>query len=287
MIATPARPMAAARAAMSSGAEAPSRNEKLVWQWSSAYAGVVRSGSGDVTVPAVMSGSPMEPEGPGILEHSFYLDHRVVHRHAWNVHRLTKILRDVRALAEPGPYPAAMAWMLVLPIRRWIISPQVLADRLGLTPSDEVLELGCGPGYFSAEIARRVPAGHVHLADIQPEMLEKARARLTRAGCTNATFTVTDAAGLPYADASMDVAFLVTVLGEISDPAAALRELHRVLRPGGTLSITEAAGDPGLRDPAALDALLGPAGFERTATAGGRRAATSTYRRSQADHGEA
>jgi predicted O-methyltransferase YrrM len=55
-------------------------------------------------------------------------------------------------------------------------------DKIGLSPSDRVLELGPGPGYFSVELARRIPEGRLESLDLQPEMLAKARRALDGAG---------------------------------------------------------------------------------------------------------
>ena len=66
-----------------------------------------------------------------------------------------------------------------------------------------------------------------------------ARKRLERKGITNVEYRQGDAVSLPAEDESFDVAFLVAVLGEVPDRGAALREIRRVLRPVGLLSITE------------------------------------------------
>lgn len=143
-----------------------------------------------------------------------------------------------------GTYPHQLAFLLLIPPRSLVFSPRQLASRLRLTDNARVLELGPGPGFFSVEIARRIPHGHLCLVDIQCEMLRKARARLRRAGRDNVSFAQASASALPFAPESFDTAFLVTVLGEVPDPASCLAELRRALRPGGLLSITELAGDP-------------------------------------------
>jgi len=168
----------------------------------------------------------------------------------------------LRRLAGPGVYPHQFAGLLLSPLRRLVLSPEALAARLPLTETARVLEVGCGPGYFSIAVARRLPHGHLELLDLQPEMLERARARLGGAGIHNVGFTVADAVRLPFADETFDGAFLVTVLGEVGDRAAALAELGRVLRPAGWLCIAEQAGDPDRLSPAALQALVVPFGFE-------------------------
>ncbi len=189
-------------------------------------------------------------------------------------------LEPLRRLAGKGVYPPAFAWMLTLPVRRLILSPAVLADRLRLSPDDRVLEIGPGPGYFSVEVARRLRPGHLTLLDVQPEMLQKARRRLSRSGVQDVTYVAGDAAALPFPDASFDVVFLVTVLGEVVERERAAAEISRVMAPGGRLSITEAAGDPDRLTPDDLAALFGPVGFASAGSVGGRGGLTSTFVRS-------
>jgi ubiquinone/menaquinone biosynthesis C-methylase UbiE len=186
-------------------------------------------------------------------------------------------LASLRRLFGRGVYPPEFAWLLLLPLRRLIISPGELADRLSLSSWDRVLEIGPGPGYFSVEVARRVPDGHLELVDLQPGMLERARRRLERAGITNASLGAGDAASLPYASATFDVVFLVTVLGEIADRERAAGELGRVLRAGGRLSITESAGDPDRLSTSDLTALMEPRGFRFVDSVGGLRARTVSF----------
>jgi len=120
-----------------------------------------------------------------------------------------------------------------------------MLDKFGVRPGATVLELGPGNGYFSIEAARRLGAGgRLVCLDIQPPMLHDLRDRLAVAGATNAHPVLGDAHHLPLADSSVDVAFLVTVLGEIPDRPQGLTELCRVLKPGGILSITESLTDP-------------------------------------------
>jgi ubiquinone/menaquinone biosynthesis C-methylase UbiE len=139
-------------------------------------------------------------------------------------------------------------------------------DGLALNPADRVLEVGPGPGYFSVELARVLPRGRLELFDLQPEMLEKARRALDRAGCHGVGFHSGDASGeFPFPDESFDVAFLAAVLGEVPDKTACIRSLARVLRPDGLLVVVEYFPDPDRLSVSTLRELAEPAGlaFER------------------------
>jgi len=143
-----------------------------------------------------------------------------------------------------GTCPYQLAFLLEFGLRRFILSPQRLVERLALEERARVLELGSGPGYFSAAVARRVSTGYLLLVDLQSEMLQKARRKLARAGLGNAGFVQADGAALPVLSGAWDCVYLVAVLGELSDRRSCLREIHRILRPGGLLSLTEQPGDP-------------------------------------------
>jgi ubiquinone/menaquinone biosynthesis C-methylase UbiE len=112
-------------------------------------------------------------------------------------------------------------------------------------PGETVLEVGPGTGYYTLPVARALqPGGTLHIADVQPAMLDHATAKAREAGIDNVEPRESDARNLPYAAASFDAAYLVAVLGEVPDQDAALRELRRVLRPGGRLVVGELFGDP-------------------------------------------
>jgi ubiquinone/menaquinone biosynthesis C-methylase UbiE len=124
-----------------------------------------------------------------------------------------------------------------------------------------VLELGPGSGWFSPAVARALPRGRLVLCDLQREMLAKARRRLRREGVANCDLAQGEGTRLPFRARSFDAAFLVAVLGEVPDPAACVRELARVLRTDGVLSITEMPGDPDALSVAEVRALAESAGF--------------------------
>lgn len=150
----------------------------------------------------------------------------------------------LKRLTGKGVYPVEYASMLLTPFRRLIFPPGRIIRLMRFKPSDQVLEIGCGPGYFSPAVARYLTRGSLTLFDYQDAMLDIAEARLKARGLSNYTRRQGDATALPFADKTFDAAFMITVLGEVGDADAALREAARVLKPGGRLSITEQFGDP-------------------------------------------
>ena len=156
---------------------------------------------------------------------------------------LKLISRLAARFGQSAPCPASLDWLVDNPIRRWEMRP--ILDRIGIRPGERVLELGPGPGMFTVEAAQRVGSeGRLIAVDIQPKMIAQVEKRVREAGLTNVETHVADAYHLPLDDASVDRAFLVTVLPEVPDQARALAELRRVLKPGGLLSITEEFFDP-------------------------------------------
>jgi ubiquinone/menaquinone biosynthesis C-methylase UbiE len=142
-------------------------------------------------------------------------------------------------------FPAKRAGSLLNPVRRLIQSPTRTVERMALAQTDKVLEIGCGPGYFSRAIAAAVSQGSLVLFDLQLAMLEIARQRLPE--FANIHFTQGDASSLPFSDASFDAALLVLVLvlvlGEVPDQDRCIAEVARVVLRGGSVTFAESRRD--------------------------------------------
>jgi ubiquinone/menaquinone biosynthesis C-methylase UbiE len=143
-------------------------------------------------------------------------------------------------------------------------------DRIGFHPGEKVLEIGPGPGRLLIPAAQRVmPGGEVVGIDIQPKMVERLRRNAKKAGVTNATVILGDAAQPHVPEATFDLAFLCTALGEIPDRSAALTHCYRALKPGGRLSVTELMLDPHYQRRSTVQRLALGVGFRFVSIEGG------------------
>jgi arsenite methyltransferase len=111
---------------------------------------------------------------------------------------------------------------------------QLARAALGAAPGERVADVGCGPGFYVAELLEEVgPGGRVVGIDASPAMLALAARRC--AGHANAGFAAADVTSLPLAEAGFDAALCVQVLEYVQDVASVLAGMHRALRPGGRL----------------------------------------------------
>jgi SAM-dependent methyltransferase len=143
--------------------------------------------------------------------------------------------------------------------RFWVEAPHPLITRprlrevLAPAPGQRILEVGPGTGYYALEVAEWIaPDGHLDIFDLQQEMLDHTLLRGEQRDIRNIYAMQGDARSLPYEDGTFNAAYLVTVLGEIPDQEAALRELARVVRPEGCVVVGELFGDPHWVSPAKL-----------------------------------
>ena len=121
----------------------------------------------------------------------------------------------------------------------WRASCARIAADLRPHAPHRVLDLGCGPGVSTFEIARALPSAHVTGLDVAPRMLNQARRRRQHAKVQNVAWLRADAARLPIATSSVDACTGHSFLYLVSDRSAVLTEAGRVLRPGGRLLLVE------------------------------------------------
>ena len=108
-----------------------------------------------------------------------------------------------------------------------------------LRAGDEVLDVGCGPGTITLDLAARVHPGTVTGVDASAEVVAAAEVRRQEAGASNVLFCVGDVYALDFATARFDVVHAHQVLQHLSDPVAAVAEMGRVLRPAGLLAVRD------------------------------------------------
>lgn len=127
-----------------------------------------------------------------------------------------------------------------------LLRDQEILDRivrpLGLGEGDSVLDVACGTGILTLAMAER--AGRVTGIDITPAMLQKAEAARSARGLHNATFQEGDAERLPFRDGHFSAAVTRLTVHHFPDPPRVLREMVRVVRPGGRVAVADMVASP-------------------------------------------
>jgi ubiquinone/menaquinone biosynthesis C-methylase UbiE len=158
--------------------------------------------------------------------------------------------------------------------QRYIIDPSVQHGYVGnrtaatflpfllphLRPGLDVLDAGCGVGSIALDVASTVAPGRVTGVDVDAEQVEVALRRATERAVPNVVFSTGSVKNLPFPDASFDAVYANAVLQHVHEPVVALREMRRVLRPGGVAAVSDdvvrtfviSPDRPGLRLPAEL-----------------------------------
>jgi len=115
---------------------------------------------------------------------------------------------------------------------------EALVEGAGIRPGHRVLDFGCGTGTLTLMAKARHPGATVVGVDVDRDVLALARDKSARAGL-DVRWDLYDGARLPYPDGGFDRVLTSLVIHHIADKPPALRELHRVLRPGGALHILD------------------------------------------------
>ncbi len=128
----------------------------------------------------------------------------------------------------------------VLRSHRWRTaanSAGYLLPRLG--PGMSLLDVGCGPGTLTADLARLVAPGRVTAVEITHDVVDLARAEADRRQVGNIDFVVADVFALPFPDDTFEIVHAHQVLQHLAEPVQALQELRRVCRPGGRVAVRD------------------------------------------------
>ncbi|WP_078910351.1 class I SAM-dependent methyltransferase [Streptomyces sp. NRRL S-87] len=129
----------------------------------------------------------------------------------------------------------------VLRSHRWRTAANSAAYLVGeLRPGLDVLDVGCGPGTITADLAELVAPGRVVAVDAAQDVVEQARAHVRERGLENVEFAVADVHALDFPDDSFDAVHAHQVLQHVGDPVRALAEMRRVCRPGGLVAARDA-----------------------------------------------
>ncbi|MEZ4727673.1 MAG: class I SAM-dependent methyltransferase [Caldilineaceae bacterium] len=165
---------------------------------------------------------------------------------------------------KPRPLPHQWGRLLHHPWRLWYRKPAETVNTFGLTPGMTALDLGCGTGVFTVEMARMVgEGGQVHAVDLQEPLLRQAQQQVQQAGLqARVYFHHCGAYALPFETNSIDLAVVIATLTQIPDSGAALRELYRVLKPGGSLAISAELPDPAYVPPSLMRRRVAAVGYE-------------------------
>jgi SAM-dependent methyltransferase len=171
-------------------------------------------------------------------------------------------------------FPPADLGLLEAPDRAAWQKPDQIMDALGIADGSVVADIGTGSGWFTIHLARRVgPNGIVYAEDVQREMLEATRRRVTREGLRNVLVrlgTESDP-NLPAGD--VDAALVVDVYPEVDDRVAFLRNLKRAIKPNGRIGVVNYK--PGRGGPGPDDLRVARSVVEADAQAAGLRVLSS------------
>ena len=187
---------------------------------------------------------------------------------------LVALVWRVASNRQSLPCPSWLGWMVEMDnpfteTNRASVIIRLLKLQVGM----KVLDAGCGPGRLVIPIAQAIgPQGELTALDLQARMLARTQEKARTAGLSNIRFVQAGLGEGKLEEDYYDRALLVTVLGEIPNQAAALKEIFAALKPGGLLSVTEVIFDPHFQSRETVQRVAGAAGFQEKGFFGKRLA---------------
>ncbi len=132
-------------------------------------------------------------------------------------------------------------WMISLVhwhLFRLFVDPYEVLDKAGVKQGQIVLEIGCGPGFFTIAASKIVgKRGKVYALDINPAAIEDVQRKIEERKLANVKTILADASKTGLPDKSIDVVFLFGVIHTLDDVNAVMQEMHRVLKKKGILTV--------------------------------------------------
>ncbi len=132
-----------------------------------------------------------------------------------------------------------LAWFLGSPLRRFTMNANRVLGIMGVREGLTILEVGCGPGFFTIPAAMMAKGGIVYALDVYPMMTQRVEQKVRKSGLANVKTINRPASSTGLLDESIDLILCIDVLSDISDLDATMRELHRVLKAAGILAVYE------------------------------------------------
>ena len=138
-------------------------------------------------------------------------------------------------------------WMITLmhdnPLLPIFKNPYRLLEAAGLKPGQKVLEVGCGPGFFTIPVANMVgDHGIVYAVDVHPRAIESVQKKIEGKEIRNVIPMLANASHTGLPEGSIDLAFMFGLPHIVGGRENVLSEIHRILRPGGILSCKKTRG---------------------------------------------
>jgi len=129
------------------------------------------------------------------------------------------------------------------PLLPYFRNPQRLLKAAGLKPGQKVLEVGCGPGFFTIPAAKMVrKEGFVYAVDVHPLAIERVKEKIEKEGIKNVEPVLANASDTGLPDRSVDLAFIFGLRYIAGGLENVIAEIHRIFKPGGVLSFEKTRG---------------------------------------------